>query len=783
LVAGPIGAGAYQAARNLGPIADQRAANNGHAQATPGDVAGAAVPALAIGAAGAAMPAVGRGLVGKVATDALAGAGIDQAAQLGGSLGTQKGVQDDPMQSVNAGITSGASRAAMSAPGAVAKNVIKPVSDNLMARTLEQPSTPEDAQSIVRVNKAMDDTRANGVNPRGTPLTDTQIANNVKSEYVRNLNGLTAELAKAGLIASSEKSDLLALINDQALRHNNTISEGLPGTQSLFDKINDLNLPEEAKSALSNGVRDLNTVSSQSFIKNTTGPFQKLGNLAGQATSVIGGLYSMNPMEAIAGVMGHGIAGKIGGALGAGADRLLGTNTPPVVLQKINAMRALKAAGVDPESTSGLAALQNVRGAVSDVAPQVGAAGRLQAAAEANRQAQSDFGDAALTDQATLQKQSAAAAALKSQQMDALQNQAQDQQAAQQANIKASMAAQGKAQQATEKAASGTIDSYLNGDIDSPEVDPGQVGRSTASEISDYLTMRRNASARLKTAQQQAGAYDKAAGSDVDSLGQAALDKAARANAVKLAMAGSVPSDNSQVPEVAAHAAVQGALLSAQRVMNQGSDLHPDDAGKLAVGLPAGPVTVGRPSGLAGRPPEAAQAPAAPAPLPTQPAAPQTAQAPARAPWRAYVANGRAAITDDVIDQAMDSLVAQKKLSPQEAQDLANHQGGHDAGRLKAIQQEAENIAYGPRSGAPQGGNQGYAVEHSVQARTNAQVYQTAALAHAQMHPAHADGILNVALQHKTPTSKMAAAATYVNAHPDAAGLFPQWLTHHGHKG
>jgi hypothetical protein len=231
-VGGPVAAGVAAGAEALGPVAYSRAANNGRAEPTTGDVLGAVPGAVGEAVGGSLLPGGSR-FVGPVARttarvlkEAAGGAVMDTAGQLGGSVGTDQGAQLDPSQVAATALTQGAIGAGRSAPEAAGAGV-KSASDQIMARTLEPPATPEDAASVVRVVNAINTARDAAVNNTGQPLPDTVLANSVKQDLVQNLVGTVRGLVAANLISSVDASDLRSLITNQALRHNNTITDGL----------------------------------------------------------------------------------------------------------------------------------------------------------------------------------------------------------------------------------------------------------------------------------------------------------------------------------------------------------------------------------------------------------------------------------------------------------------------------------------------------------------------------------------------------------------------------
>lgn len=567
-VGGPIGAGVAAGALAEGPEAYARAANNGRSEPTTGDAVASIPGAVAEGVGGALLPGssrlaspLARGAY-RVASDIAGGAVMDAGGQLGATVGTDKGAQLDPFQTAGAALTQGAIGAARSLPDAVATG-IKSASDRALASTLEAPGTREDAESVIRVGNLMDAVRANAVRNSGQPLPDTVIANSVKSDLVTKLNGQIKQLRDAGLIDALDSNGLRQLVNNQALRANNTISEGLPGVASLYDRVDDLNLPAPVIAQLKADVRDLNTVSAQSFIKNTVGPFQAAGTLAGRLGAIGAGLMSASPMGVIEGVIGNPLAGKVGGAIGSIADRALGTNTPPIVLQRLNAQRVLRQMGADPDNV----------GATSDAATIT--AQRAIAAANVDRQA-ADFNTLSANDQAALDTQAEQAAKLKQTQVDASYRENQSRQA----QIDA-------AYDANQPQAPGQVSAFLSGKLDDPSLFPPPK-LTTAQEIALQVNRLRNAQVLMNQQANQAKLFTQAGASDMGSQGQAALDKLTRQNATTLAAAVATPSPRPDVPPEAAQAAQDTMKARADRMLGNVSDA-------ALVGNPGDPVPVNTP--------------------------------------------------------------------------------------------------------------------------------------------------------------------------------------------
>lgn len=359
-VGGPAATAAYLAARSAGENAQARAANNGRQAPTTADVL-ASLPGTAlqtalgtyglgkagpVGKAIDAAPAVARPLA-RAAVDAVGYGGADVAQQIGDTLGTDKGVQFDPAEAVVAAAQGGAARLASEVPGAVRAGV-KAGSDRAMSSMIGSPDDPNLRDSIARVGDLYDAALAGApeMGGDGQAVTPTAALNNVKSTLVGRLQTFLSTAKDNGWLDADQTKVVKAAI-DQAQRHNNTITEAADGDPaSTFDLVQQMSLPDDIKGPLVNGIRDLNTVSTQSFLKNSTGPFQKIGGIAGQVAGIGEGFATGGLGGALTGALFHGATGKIGALVGRGIDRVIGTDTQPILLQRMAVQRALQRAGV-----------------------------------------------------------------------------------------------------------------------------------------------------------------------------------------------------------------------------------------------------------------------------------------------------------------------------------------------------------------------------------------------------------------------------------------------------
>jgi hypothetical protein len=800
-VAGPWGVAGTAAALNYGNNVKTRAANNNEPTTSADAMLGAVVPtavdaglaAVGLGKVGPgaalmdAAPALAKPFVG-AALDAGAGAATDASNQLGATVGTDKGAQLDPNEVVGAAAQAGGARLASLAPQLAAVG-IRTGTNEVMTRLQPDPASTEDAASIVRVNNDFEAAAANAKATRGD-VSPMAVMNTVKSEYLNNAIATIADLRAApdgANIDPIQARQLTALFRDQAARHNNTIQEGQAAYQTLFDRINSLPLPDEAIATLTNAARDLNTISTQSFQNKGTGPFATLGRVGATAAGIGGALYMGDPMAAIGLGLGHGAISPIGGLAGGAMDRLFGTNVPTVTLRARKAQLMLSAAGQTPGQSS-LDGMQNLRGALGDLptatapvsftvsapgaplAPEVAPA---KVASQTNKAWAAQTGPAAKVPD--LEDAWAAAEA--------------------QAN-----AAKAKSQ------------SYLAGmNLPGQNVDPlngvPTVGADVPMSDGADLAAQQAKSEAGVVAQARAMAALKnqiaARNGAVSTLAQAKLDKAAIANAVKLAAGnGMSPTPRDDVTTTAVNAAVNGAISQARGVMQQATGSADPDTG-----LPNDPVPVNTPISASGVPLGRAQRSVSP-PQPASPVDPVAASVgiPQAQPQAAfggpetaaingtklegYIANGNPTHTRGAVHAAIHATF------PDQAAALIAHGeagGGIDPVAARAIQAQLRGVS-SPEGSAPADATadqlRALRYQGGIENNRAAVMAQHAAALAANHHEAAA-GLLDVLQTHdadpaKNVAAKAAARDSALSAIKDAkhraaaSKYFTKRIMHHG---
>lgn len=232
--------------------------------------------------------------------------------------------------------------------GAPKPSLIKQATDRVLASRLPEDANPESQAASLRVSQLIHEKMAATTPTGGVQPTLRVAANAVKSELNAELQSAGRQLKDGGHITPEQFGEFKVL-QDQALRNNNTLGTG-PG--SLLDTLDNWSVPDALKTALRDKLRELDTVSTQSFQKNETGPLREAGAFVGKVGGVAAELAHGNLMAAAGGAMAAPFTGKLGGALGGVADRALGLNTPKVTLAAQNAARAMRASGIDPAAIS-----------------------------------------------------------------------------------------------------------------------------------------------------------------------------------------------------------------------------------------------------------------------------------------------------------------------------------------------------------------------------------------------------------------------------------------------
>lgn len=382
VVGGPVGglaaAGLASGAQTFGDVAEERARNNGNADPTDaGNLAAAGVTTAGI----AALDAVGARGVGHAASGALArpvGAagrlrqaasttvreaategGQELAQQVGQTAGTRRGLEIDPAAIATAATAGGATRAAISAPGAVVGGTIQSVAIRGAEREAGNMPVAE-AASVERVNRLLEEQAAATDNVTGRTVADEDILNAARTTLESRVRTVMRQGRRAGWVNQDEYNAMTAAF-DTAARHNKELTDsGLDPDGEHFRSglavLDDLqNAPATFSNSLRELFRDQNTLAAASRKKNLRGPAEAIGRALGGTAAVVGGAVAGGPMGAAAGLAanlgGNPLAARVGGVAGRAVDRFLGTRHPTIVLARDKALRILRRAGAeDPGS-------------------------------------------------------------------------------------------------------------------------------------------------------------------------------------------------------------------------------------------------------------------------------------------------------------------------------------------------------------------------------------------------------------------------------------------------
>ncbi|CAB4161424.1 hypothetical protein UFOVP732_51 [uncultured Caudovirales phage] len=368
-VGGPVGAFggavAYTLATALGPYAEEAARNNGRTTPNREDWTRGAAAAAAEGVfERIGVRGLGRGIVGGSVREGGTELAGSQAANAVTSVGTEAGYQvptgselaTDFTLGAGAAGTVNAGAAAVRLPGQVATAATQAIADVPRAREVAQ-YTDEQLVSDLRVVDAYNRRREA---ERGTTRFGTTNSNpdpsvtfkGIKEDYTRALEGLMdAELA-AGNITKDQR-DLIGREIRSARVHNQELADGataLDYFESRRELIRGMGLNTDVERVLMDGLRDLNTATYNSMMKNKTGPFARIGQRLGVAAGGAAGFAQAGP----AGFLLGAATGGIGRSLGAGLDRAAGLSGPEVlararVLSREAQKRNLKVDPIAPE--------------------------------------------------------------------------------------------------------------------------------------------------------------------------------------------------------------------------------------------------------------------------------------------------------------------------------------------------------------------------------------------------------------------------------------------------
>lgn len=391
-VGGPLGAAAGAAiggtlsglVQSYGPMAYERAKNNGREEPTWADLI-AVAPAAAgsaildnIGAGRLGTKMVGAGLAAatehgakKVATsiakEGATEAGQSVIEQTGSSLGTEAGLDVSGKQALGAGII-GAGSGGVVEGRAVVSETVPVVADKVKAyaqlpgakRELEQH--PEEFDRKLRIAKAFNDEKAgiSAENPTAK-VDDVQVFRNLwQLRYKPKFQEAIESSFRAGDI-TKEQAEKLGTALRAAGTHTNDLAE------ADVQAIEEMDLAPVVKRSYIDAARDLNEIVRNAKYKNEAGPFEHLGRRlksnGGHLGAVVAGstLGAGTFLGSAGGAVTASAADAVADKLGRVIDTALGLKTPPIRKGLKGRQLLARAKGIDPENSLGM-----LQGAIDD---------------------------------------------------------------------------------------------------------------------------------------------------------------------------------------------------------------------------------------------------------------------------------------------------------------------------------------------------------------------------------------------------------------------------------
>ena len=369
-LAGPPGAAAGAAIggtlsgfmQAYGPMAYERARNNGRQEPTWGDLV--AVAPAAVGSA--VLDNFGAGKVGSGAVKDMLlrplKEGATQAAQsalgqVGETLGTDKGLSVDPKQAFSDAIVGVGTGAVVSgvehAPKAIseASRVATDVAgapfrfarDKVLSKQFqgEFQDNPEQFASDARVKSAFDTEKA-GIGAPDDPQMDSKIINNLKVRHKAAIKDVIDGLYDNREI-SARDHDALNNIYDIASTRNKEFNPELDASRILdMDSIDN-----PTKDLLIKSFYDLNTLSTDGMLKKRIGPIEELAKKLGSPTArAISGALGGSSFG-LPGALAGATAGMVAPRIGRAVDSFMDNQEPPVLRGADIRAKVADKAGVD----------------------------------------------------------------------------------------------------------------------------------------------------------------------------------------------------------------------------------------------------------------------------------------------------------------------------------------------------------------------------------------------------------------------------------------------------
>jgi hypothetical protein len=361
-VAGPVGGAigaiaaptAFSALQTLGPVALERAKNNGREEPNAEDWQAAMATAGVSGALdtfGAGKLFKGGSLVQNTGRE-LATEGVQNVTeQVGSTAGTDVGVQVDPETALGGAIIGGGTAGSAHVAGKVA-NAPVAVGQAIRDRgtKADMEANPEQEASYLRTQKLYEDRAAAAENFGSKNAQDPDVIfKSVVDDLETNLKDVAAAYKDAGVLDKSQ-ADIIKTAISVAKRHNRE-----PGTDggdvgyfdTEMDKVRHLGLDDQTTETLLNSLRDLNTASFSAFKKNKKGFFEGVGTKLGGPVMAAIGFGAAGPVGIGAGMVGTAIGKHTGRAW----DRALGLQKPDVLRRAESRKRVADAMGLQVSDT------------------------------------------------------------------------------------------------------------------------------------------------------------------------------------------------------------------------------------------------------------------------------------------------------------------------------------------------------------------------------------------------------------------------------------------------
>lgn len=361
-VAGPVGGvvgavaapTAFSALQTLGPVALERAKNNGREEPNAEDWQAAMATAGVSGALdtfGAGKLFKGGSLVQNTGRE-LATEGVQNVTeQVGSSAGTDAGVQIDPETALGGAIIGGGTAGSAHVAGKVA-NAPVAVGQAIRDRgtKTDMEANPEQEASYLRTQKLYEDRAAAAENFGSKNAQDPDVIfKSVVDDLETNLKDIAASYREAGILDKSGADTLKTAIS-VAKRHNRepgTDGDAVGYFDTEMDKVRNLGLDDQTTETVLNSLRDLNTASFSAFKKNKKGFFEGVGTKLGGMAAAGVGFSTAGPLGLGAGLVGTAVGKGTGRAI----DRALGLQKPDVLRRAESRKRVADAMGLQVSDT------------------------------------------------------------------------------------------------------------------------------------------------------------------------------------------------------------------------------------------------------------------------------------------------------------------------------------------------------------------------------------------------------------------------------------------------